>query len=306
MDRLEAMRTFVAVVEEGSFTRAAERLGHSPQLASKYVSQLEQSLGTRLLNRTTRRVNLTEAGGGYYQRAQQVLVEIEEMESQLGELQHRPRGLLRISAPVSFASRHLPRLLSDFRKAYPQVQIDLHLNDRRVDIVEEGFDVALRIGQLKDSSMIARKIAPINLVLVASPDYLAEHGTPRTPGELAQHQFLKYSYSDDNIPLDKRDGARMKESGISCNNGDVLVEAAVQGAGIALQPTFIAAPAIANGSLVTLMHDHIPPPMGLYAIYAHRQLLASKVRCFIDFIDGYFGSPPAWDQGLALKSTAPS
>ncbi|TKB48338.1 LysR family transcriptional regulator [Ferrimonas sediminicola] len=303
MDRLEAMRTFIAVVNEGGFTRAAERLGHSPQLVSKYVSQLEQRLGTRLLNRTTRRVSLTEAGAGYYQRAQQVLAEIEEMESQLGELQHSPRGQLRISAPVSFASRHLPRLLSDFRKAYPQVLVDLHLNDRRVDIVEEGFDIALRIGQLKDSSLIARKIAPIQLVLVASPGYLAEHGTPANLEELARHQFLKYSYSDDHLLLGKRSAALVQAHGITCNNGDVLVEAAVEGAGIALQPTFIAGPAIADGRLVPLLADQLPEPLGLYAVYAHRQLLASKVRCFIDFIDGYFGSPPYWDQGLELGST---
>lgn len=298
MDRLEAMRTFVSVVNEGAFTRAAERLGHSPQLVSKYVSQLEQRLGSRLLNRTTRRVSLTEAGRVYYQRAQQVLAEIDEMESQLGDLQHSPRGQLRISAPVSFASRHMAGLLGDFRQAYPQVQIDLNLNDRRVDIVEEGFDIALRIGQLQDSSLIARKMAPINLAWVASPDYLRAHGTPQSPEELADHHYLKYSYSDDSLLLGRGAGSLVQQHGISCNNGDVLVEAAIQGAGIALQPTFIAGPAIADGRLVTLMPAHTPEPLGLYAVYAHRQLLASKVRSFIDFMDGYYGAPPSWDLGL--------
>ncbi len=300
MDRIDAMRAFVTVVSEGSFTRAADRLELSPQLVSKYVSQLEHHLGTRLLNRTTRKIHLTEAGARYHQRAQQVLNDIDDMENQLGDLQGEARGRLRISAPVSFAIRHMAPLLAEFQAAHPAVGIDLQLNDRKVDIVEEGFDIALRIGHLKSSSLIARRIAPVRLVMCAAPAYLARHGTPRQPEDLRDHRYLRYSYMDPEAGqpvfrwLQSQGGSR--DSELVSNNGDVLVEAAIAGAGIAIQPTFIAGEAIRDGKLRILLPDHEPEPLALYAVYAHRQLLASKVRSFIDFLDGYFGDPPYWDR----------
>ncbi|TBW58161.1 LysR family transcriptional regulator [Marinobacter halodurans] len=299
MDRIEAMRAFIHVVQEGTFTRAAERLDTSPQLVSKYVSQLEQHLGLRLLNRTTRRIHLTEAGNRYYQGAQQVLTDIDDMESQLGDLHTRAQGVLRISAPVSFAMHHLPPLLSAFQKAHPAVTIDLQLNDRKVDIVEEGFDVALRIGHLKSSSLIAKRIAPIRVVLCASPDYLKQHGTPTTPEDLIDHHYLHYTYMDmDSIkPIQKTLLSIGHDNrGIVSNNGDVLVATAMEGAGIVLQPTFISGAAIREGKLRIILREYEPEPIALYAVYAHRQLLASKVRSFIDFIDGFFGDPPYWDR----------
>ncbi|MBB3190132.1 LysR family transcriptional regulator [Halomonas cerina] len=300
MDRLDAMRAFVTVVSEGSFTRAAERLELSPQLASKYVAQLEQHLGVRLLNRTTRTLHLTEAGTYYQQRAQEVLHDIEDMEHQLGDLQTQARGRLRISAPVSFAIRHLAPLLSEFQRAHPAVGIDLQLNDRKVDIVEEGFDIALRIGHLKSSSLIAKRIAPVRLVMCASPAYLKQHGTPRHPEDLKAHRYLRYSYMEQEAGesvLRWLPGRGQHQSGeMVSNNGDVLIEAAIAGAGIALQPTFISSAAIKAGKLRVILPEHEPEPMSLYAVYAHRQLLASKVRCFVDFLDGYFGDPPYWDQ----------
>ncbi|MEQ6889083.1 LysR family transcriptional regulator [Halomonas sp. CS7] len=300
MDRIDAMRAFVTVVTEGSFTRAAERLETSPQLVSKYVSQLEQHLGVRLLNRTTRKVHLTEAGARYHQRALQVLNDIDDMEHQLGDLHTQAKGRLRISAPVSFAIRHLAPLLSDFQRAHPAVDIDLQLNDRKVDIVEEGFDIALRIGHLKSSSLIARRIAPVRLLMCASPAYLKQHGTPRRLEDLEAHRYLRYSYMElaagETISrwLSSRDPHHGGD--MVSNNGDVLVEAAIAGAGIALQPTFISGPAIKAGTLRVILPEHAPEPMSLYAVYAHRQLLASKVRCFIDFLEGYFGEPPFWDR----------
>lgn len=298
MDRIDAMRAFVTVVMEGSFTKAAERLDLSPQLVSKYVSQLEKLLGTRLLNRTTRRVSMTEAGGSYFQRAQQVLIDIDDMESLLGNYQQQAQGLLRISAPVSFATKHLAKLICDFQKTYPAVRIDLQLNDRKVDIIEEGFDVALRIGSLKSSSLIAKRIAPVRLVICASPDYLTEHGRPTHPDELTGHRYLRYSYLEDDstllTPWSRLLGKTSADE-LVINNGDLLVQAAVEGAGVAIQPTFIAGPAIAEGRLEVILSEFEPAPLALYVVYAHRQLLASKVRCFIDFIDGYFGSPPYWD-----------
>ncbi len=300
MDRIDAMRAFVTVVSEGSFTRAADRLELSPQLVSKYVSQLEHHLGTRLLNRTTRKIHLTEAGARYHQRAQQVLNDIDDMEHQLGDLQGEARGRLRISAPVSFAIRHMAPLLAGFQAAHPAVGIDLQLNDRKVDIVEEGFDIALRIGHLKSSSLIAKRIAPVRLVMCAAPAYLARHGIPRQPEDLRNHHYLRYSYMDLEASqpvfrwLQSQGGS--PDGGMVSNNGDVLVEAAIAGAGIAIQPTFIAGEAIRDGKLRILLPDHEPEPLALYAVYAHRQLLASKVRSFIDFLDGYFGDPPYWDR----------
>lgn len=299
MDRIDTMNAFVSVVTEGSFARAAERLEISPQLVSKYVSQLEEHLGTRLLNRTTRKVSVTEAGTAYFQRAQQVLSDIEDMENELGDLQHSVRGLLRINAPVSFAIQHMASVLTAYRAAFPEVQVDLQLNDRKVDIVQEGFDIALRIGQLKSSSLIARRIAPVRLSICASPDYLARQGIPSHPDELKQHQYLRYSYMDNetsfrdrkrNLPL-----TTTLHSDFSANNGDVLLNAAIAGAGVIIQPTFITGPAIASGQLQSILQDFEPEPLGLYAVYAHRQFLSAKVRSFIDFIGGYFGDPPYWD-----------
>ena len=299
MDRIDAMRAFVSVVKEGSFSRAAEFLQLSPQLVSKYVSQLEEKLNVRLLNRTTRKVALTEAGIQYLQHAKQILSSIDEMEQQLGGLHQNPTGTLRISAPVSFSIKHLAPLLADFQQQYPLIDLDLQLNDRKVDVLEEGFDVVLRIGELKSSSLVAKHIAPIRVILCAAPKYLKKYGTPTKPEDLKHHKYLHYSY----IEMDERNemfawmrSKNVEKSGMfESNNGDVLVEAAIAGAGIALQPTFIAGEAIRKGQLVPVLLDYEPKVMGLYALYAHRKLLASKVRCFVDFLDGYFGSPPYWD-----------
>ncbi|MCC5859971.1 MAG: LysR family transcriptional regulator [Ectothiorhodospiraceae bacterium] len=299
MDRIDAMRAFVAVVNEGSFSRAAERLDLSPQLVSKYVSRLEQHLGVRLLNRTTRRLHLTEAGMRYHQRVQQVLNDIEEMEDQLGDMQAQARGLLRISAPVSFAIRHMGPALQAFQVAHPAVAIDLQLNDRKVDILEEGFDIALRIGHLQSSSLIAKRITPVRLVMCASPEYLAKHGTPRQPEDLREHRYLRYTYMEQDaggaLYRWLRWEGRNPPGELISNNGDVLVEAAVAGGGIVLQPSFIVGDAIQAGRLEVVLTEFEPAPMALYAVYAHRQLLASKVRSFLDFINGYFGDPPYWD-----------
>ncbi|ABE54073.1 LysR, substrate-binding [Shewanella denitrificans OS217] len=299
MDRIDAMRAFVSVVTEGSFSHGASHLQLSPQLVSKYVSQLEVRLGVRLLNRTTRKVSLTEAGTEYFQHAQQILLSIDEMDAQLGGLQQQPKGTLRISAPVSFALKHLGRLVTDFQIAHPLVNVDLQLNDRKVDIVEEGFDVALRIGQLKSSSLIAKHIAPIRVVLCASADYLHKHGTPTCAEDLKDHKYLHYSYIEMEGKASRYHWLRGKNnqhnSKLESNNGDVLVEAAIAGAGLVLQPTFIASEAIRQGKLIEILPECEPEPLGLYAVYAHRKLLPNKIRCFIDFIEGYYGAPPYWD-----------
>ncbi|UTF61574.1 LysR family transcriptional regulator [Gilvimarinus sp. DA14] len=295
MDRLDAMRTFVTVVSEGSFTRAAAKLNMSPQLVSKYVSQLEDHLGLRLLNRTTRKVHPTEAGSQYSARALLLLEELDDLENQLGDYQQSAQGVLRLSAPVSFGTSHLPALLMDFQRAHPAVAVDVKLDDRKVDIVEEGFDVALRIGALKSSSLIARHLAPIRLVTCASPAYLEEHGTPMNLQALKGHHYLRYSYMDNSDSPVHLALVSQRKSPFTCNNGDILLQAAIDGAGIVIQPTFIAGPALAQGDLKTVLPEYDPSPLGLYAVYAHRKFLPSKVRAFIDFAGGYFDSPPHWD-----------
>lgn len=302
MDRIDAMRAFVTVVTEGSFSNAATSLKLSPQLVSKYVSKLEERLGVRLLNRTTRKVSLTEAGVRYLQHAQQILLSIDEMDSQLGGLQQNPEGTLRISAPVSFALKHMARLVTDFQSQYPLVNVDLQLNDRKVDIVDEGFDVALRIGHLKSSSLIAKYIAPIRLILCASLEYLKKHGIPRRPDDLKGHRYLHYSYMEmdgkEEIYTWLKEKNSERGGKFHSNNGDVLIDAAISGAGLVLQPTFIASEAISSGKLIIVLPEFEPDPLGLYVVYAHRKLLPNKVRCFIDFIEGYYGTPPYWDKAI--------
>ncbi|RTE85837.1 MULTISPECIES: LysR family transcriptional regulator [Gammaproteobacteria] len=299
MDRIKSMQAFSAVVSEGSFAAAAEKLNTSSQLVSKYVAQLEDYLGVRLLNRTTRKINLTEVGQQYAANVKQLLEQIAEIEHRVGAMHTETSGQLRISAPVSFAISHLSGMISDFQTDYPQVTVDLQLNDRKVDILHEGFDIALRIGHLKNSSLIGKFIAPVHLKFYAAPSYLKEFGTPQHPKELAEHRRLIYSYSENDGSeimgywfknLDTQSKLPMVS-----NNGDVLVQAAVAGHGIALQPTFIAQQACNEGKLVSILNEHAPPSMGLYAVYAHRKLLPRKIRAFLDFSEGYFGNPPVWD-----------
>lgn len=297
MDKLAQMQAFVAVVTETSFVRAAEKLNMSSQLVSKYVSALESTLGVRLLNRTIRQVHLTEAGHNYFPRAQQLLQELGNLENDLAGLQHQASGTLRISAPVSFAVSHIGPLLTRFQQAYPDVSVDIQLNDRKVDIIEEGFDVALRIGQLTSSSLIARRIAPIRMLAAAAPDYLQQHGIPTDWDDLSQHKVLYYSYAS-HTPF-APDSVRALPAGtLVCNNGDLLVQCAVAGAGIAIQPTFIIGQAIASGQLTPVLTHNPLPGMGLYAVYAHRALMASKLRAFIDFLSQYYEGTPPWDVPL--------
>ncbi|WP_413701082.1 LysR family transcriptional regulator [Psychromonas sp. KJ10-10] len=299
MDKLETMKTFITVVQEGAFSKVADKLDLSPQLVSKYVSQLEDKLQIRLLNRTTRKVSLTEAGMEYYQRCQQVLDDIEEMEGALTNLHQNISGVLTISAPMSFGTKHLPKLFVEFQKLYPEVKIELKLTDRKVDIVEEGVDVVLRAGRLESSSMIAKRVTSIKLAICASPEYLKIKGIPKTPADLQGHTYLKYNNSDSNMLFSgfnveyKKLGLREK---IVTNNGDFLVNTAIYGGGIVIQPTFITGEALAEGKLKRILTEYEPQPLALYAVYANRKFLAGKVRCFIDFVSQFYGDAPYWDK----------
>ena len=298
MDKLTTMKTFLAVVQEGSFSKAADKLDISPQLVSKYISALEDNLRTRLLHRTTRKVSVTEAGNQYYQRCQQVIIDIEDMENSLNNLSESVSGVLSISAPMSFGTKHLAGLLVDFQNQYPNLKLDLRLTDQYVDIVEQGIDIALRIGVLKNSTLIAKKIAPIHLAVFASPDYLERHGTPQTLLDLQSHNYLRYSHSEPTKRLfgvNELKSELKLESNFVANNGDLLLNTAIAGGGIAMQPTFIAGEALAQGKVVRILNDYEPDPMGLYMVYANRQFLPSKVRAFVDFTSDFYGDTPYWD-----------
>ena len=298
MDKLTTMKTFLAVVQEGSFSKAADKLDISPQLVSKYISALEDNLRTRLLHRTTRKVSVTEAGNQYYQRCQQVIIDIEDMENSLNNLSESVSGVLSISAPMSFGTKHLAGLLVDFQNQYPNLKLDLRLTDQYVDIVEQGIDIALRIGVLKNSTLIAKKIAPIRLAVFASPDYLERHGTPQTLLDLQSHNYLRYSHSEPTKRLfgvNELKSELKLESNFVANNGDLLLNTAIAGGGIAMHPTFIAGEALAQGKVVRILNDYEPDPMGLYMVYANRQFLPSKVRSFVDFASDFYGDTPYWD-----------
>lgn len=300
MDRIETMRAFVVVAEEGGFTKAAEKLGLSNQLVSKYVSHFEAHLNVRLFNRTTRRVHLTKEGEQCFQHVKQILENIHDMENHFGQLQSAIKGTLHISSPVSFSTLHLSSLLHDFKNKFPDVAIDLQLSDRKVDLIEEGLDVSLRIGNLKSSSLIAKRITPVRVVLCASPEYLKQNNTPTHPDELIAEHFLRYSYMDYNQSKQPLIEAlkvinQNKQSGLVANNGEVLMAAAIAGEGYIFQPTFIVGEAIKQGKLQVILEDFEPEPMALYVVYPHRKLLAPKLRAFIDFISHYYGEMPYWD-----------
>ena len=299
MDKLDAMNAFAKVVAAGSYAEAARRLGLTRSAVSKAVMELEQLLGARLLDRTTRRVAPTEAGRAYYERCVSILADVEETEIQISRLHDAPRGVLKINAPMSFGTRYLGGAVADFMARYPDLKIELILNDRVIDPLEEGVDVTVRIGALADSSLIARRLAPARLVLAAAPDYLERNGMPQSPEDLAHHRCLTYGHM---AAVQRwtlvREGEAVTvpvTSRLCSNNGDVLRDAALSGNGIAQLPTFLIGPDIAAGRLKVVLGDWPPAPLGIYALYAPNRYLAAKTRVFIDFISQRFGDPPEWD-----------
>ncbi|MEM9057923.1 MAG: LysR family transcriptional regulator [Pseudomonadota bacterium] len=294
------MRTYVAVVAEGSFSAAARKLDMSPQLVSKYVAQLEERLGVRLLNRSTRRLSITEAGRACVDRCRQVLADIDDMESLVGDLSARPAGTLRVNAPMSFGVTHLTPAVAAYQARYTEVAVELDLNDRTVDVISEGYDLAVRIALLPDSSLVGRRRAPARRVLCAAPEYLKRHGTPTTPDALADHNCLGYTYFADGgawrFTRDDEVYTVPVAGSFRTNNGDALSAAALAGTGIVVQPTFIVGDALRAGRLVPLLPDYTLAERSVYAVYAHRQYLSAKVRTFVDHLATYFGTPPYWDR----------
>ena len=295
MDRLSSMNAFVIAAELGSYARAAERLNMSPQMVAKHVAALEQRLGARLLNRTTRRQSLTELGSAYYERCKHILVEADAADS-LAQIMHdTPRGKLKITAPVTFGSYSLMPLITQFLRDHPDVEIDLHLTDRFVDLVEEGYEVAFRIGPLATTSLTARPLAPYQLVACAAPAYLAACGTPQTPANLEQHECLGYvfwSRPADREWLFQQGSASYKvqvSSRLQVNESRALMSAALDGFGIVLGPEDFLRPALARGELVRVLPDFDAPSRPMHLVYTANRQRTAKLRRFVEAVLERFG-----------------
>ncbi|MCF8480313.1 MAG: LysR family transcriptional regulator [Rhodospirillum sp.] len=306
MDRLTLMDTFVKVAEMESFSQAADRLGLSRSVVSKYVSALEDHLGVRLVNRTTRRLSLTEVGEAYRLRCQTILADLEEADRAVGALHGTPSGTLRVNAPMSFGFLHLAPAIPALLAAHPTLSVDMDLNDRFVDLVSDGFDVAVRIGSLPDSSLIATRLAPLRLVVCASPAYLARRGEPKHPRDLEDHECLIYTLQrfGEMYPLVHLDGTRADvaiRGRFKANNGDAIRAATLGGAGICISPTFLCGDDLRDGRLVRVLPDWVGREMGINAVYPHNRHLSAKVRVFVDHLRQWCGKDPYWDQDLGFE-----
>jgi DNA-binding transcriptional LysR family regulator len=300
MQDLERMAIFARVVEEKSFSGAARRLNMSKSLVSKQVTELEKSIGARLLNRTTRALSLTEAGTVLYEHCARILEEFDEAKLAVSRLQASPRGILRISAPVAFGRLHVASALPEFLAVHPELKIDMVTTDRFVDLAEEGYDVVVRIIDTPSPNVVARKLAPVNRRICATPGYFARHGIPRTPQELEAHNCLTYTYFNPRGTWRLRgpEGEiSVRASGdLRLNDDDALSEAVLGGLGIALLPTFIVGKDIQAGRLQVILNDYVPLEQHVYALYLPNRHLSAKVRAFIDFFLERIGTEPYWDR----------
>lgn len=301
MDRLRAIEVFVAVVSRGSFARAAEALETSPANVSRYISDLESHLGTRLLNRSSRKLSLTQGGEVLYERGRNILDDVAEAEALASSATMQPRGRLRINAPLSFGVRHLAPLWPKFMQRYPEVQLDVALVDRVVDIVEEGYDLAIRISRMGSTAHAARKLATSHNIVCAAPAYLRRRGKPKTPADLTDHDCIGYTYAatgDEWGFTDERGmGHAVKVScGMHTNNGDTARVAALAGRGVIWSPTFLIGEDLRAGRLVPLLPRYRLPDIDVLAVYPSRRHLSAKVRVMIDFLGQAFQGVPPWDR----------
>lgn len=283
------MHAFTQVVESGGFSRAAERLGMSTTAASRLVAELESHLQTRLLQRTTRRLSLTESGQAFYGRAVQLLHDLQEAEQEASKTAVVPRGTIRLTSGVTFGARYVAPMIGGFMAQHPGVRFDVQLSDRIVDLVEEGVDLAIRVGGSGSEQLVARKLGETRLVACAAPEYLLRHGTPAHPAELAQHNCFTYEYADTrNLwrfrDLDGREHAVRVSGSAHSNSGDLNAALAVQGAGIALEPDFMVREDLRSGRLVALLPGYATAPAPIYAMYATRKHLSAKVRLFVEYL----------------------
>ena len=305
MDRFSSMDNFIRVVEAGSITGAADRLGVAKSAVSRRLKELEEHLGVELFHRTTRRMNLTETGRAFYHQSVRILEDVLEAELATSKAHGTLKGSLKVALPSSFGLTHMGPAIQEFLKEHPQIEFDLDFNDREVDLIQEGFDLAIRIAKLPDSSLIARRLAPIQTVLCASPEYLKRMGTPQTPEELINHQCLVYSLIHDfeHWHLTEGKGELIKTKihpYMKATSGEFLSGAAVEGQGIILTPTFIVYKEIERGTLVPILKDYRLAKIDAYAIYPQTRHLSQRVRAFVDFLVKRFEGTPYWDLGLQV------
>ncbi len=302
LDRLTSLEVFTKVASTGSFSAAGRAMGLSQTMVTKHIAALEARLGIKLLHRSTRRLSLTEAGRNYLDACARVLADIETADNAVAADRFEPKGMLRLNVPVTFGERQVAPLLPEFACRYPRVTVELGLNDRLVDLAEEGWDLAIRIGNLADSSLIARRLAPCRMMVCAAPSYLEARGRPRTVAELARHNCLGYTLSRWLLAdrwLFGADGkvAVAVSGNLRANNGDALRAAAAAGQGVIYQPTFIVADDLRAGTLVALEMDHPTVAAGIHAVFLPEPHPAAKVRAFIDFLPARFVPEPPWDRG---------
>lgn len=287
--------SFVRVVETGSFARAAERMGLSKPVLSRRVARLEGQLGARLLTRTARGARPTDIGQTYFARAAGVLAELEAAQEVVAEAVTQIAGPIRLTGPISFGIAHLNAALADFARLHPKVELDIVLEDRTVDLTEGGYDLAVRIGSLPDSSLIARRIAPVRKVVVGSPDYLGRAGRPQRPADLSDHAILLYTNESWRFRAGKGWESPRVNPVLRTNSGDMLFQAAEAGLGLCLLPSFIAAPGISRGALEVVLPDHDPGHGALHAVMPPGRAATARVRALVDFLVGRFGPEPSWD-----------
>jgi DNA-binding transcriptional LysR family regulator len=308
LDRLTGLEVFAKVAAAGSLSAAGRAMGLSQTMVTKHIAALEARLGVKLFHRSTRRLSITEAGRNYLETSERILAEIDAADAAVAADRVEPRGLLRLNAPVAFGARQIASLLSEFAQRHPRVTVELGLNDRLVDLAEEGWDLAIRIGSLSNSSLIARRIAPCRTVVCAAPSYLAARGRPRMVSSLADHNCLGYTLSSvtgvDRWAFGARGDVTIAVSGnLRANNGDALRAAAIAGQGLAYLPTFIVADDLRAGTLVALTMDQPTVEFGgIYAVFLPDRHPAAKVRAFIDFIATRFAPEPPWDRDVVAPA----
>jgi DNA-binding transcriptional LysR family regulator len=306
MDRLTSMAVFVAAVEEGSLSRVARRFGLSASMAGKHVSAIEADLNIRLMQRSTRQLSLTDAGRAYYARCKRILEEVDDANREASDAQQTVRGVLRVTAPVTFGAMHLGDVLARYLDQHPAVTVEVMLNDRYVDLLGEGIDVAIRIGRLLDSDLVARRLAPCRMVFCASPEFLKRYGTPRNAEDLRRAPRLAFSeaVSAGDWTLTDPEGLPHLIDGpvrMAANNTQMLLAAALAGAGVAYGPTFVFGERIAAGDLTTLLPDHRTSDLAIHAVYPTARNISLKARRFIDHLIASFGGEPSWDLAPATS-----
>ncbi len=306
MDQFALLQNFVRIVDAGSITGAATRWEVAKSAVSRRLTDLEEHLGVQLVRRTTRKLSLTDTGRGFYERAVRILADLDEAERAVSEAHGNLRGRLRVAAPMSFGLLHLGPAIDDFACRHPELEFDLDFNDRQIDLLAEGVDVGIRIAELPDSTLVARRLAPIRALVCASPDYLDRFGTPHVAGDLAHHRCLVYSNVSEPSRWHFADAAgneghvRVAES-MRCNNGDQLCAAAAAGLGLVQSPTFIVYRALARGELVPVLRDYRWRGTTAYAVYPQARHLSQRVRAFVDFLAQRFAGEPYWDRDLDLS-----